>query len=69
MILKLIYSGLCKSTTCIIAVPRKLVREDVPLQRNEAYATVVRVPMQRNEAYESVTRPATHTCPDYELVQ
>ena len=49
----------------ILAVP-----EDLPLKRNEAYATVsgvsmqrneaysVVVPLQRNEAYENVERPA-----------
>ena len=56
---------------------------DVPLKRNEAYATVsgvsmqrneaysVVVPLQRNEAYNSVVRPAnalnTQTSPEYEI--
>ena len=30
----------------------------VSIQRNEAYSTVVPVPLQRNEAYEGVMRPA-----------
>ena len=60
------------------------VSEDLPLKRNEAYATVsevsmqrneaysVVVPLQRSEAYENVERPAnrldTQTNPEYEIV-
>ena len=48
------------------------VAEDLPLQRNEAYSTVV--PLKRNEAYEIVQRTAAHTVNsqtshDYETVQ
>ena len=61
------------------------IPEDLPLKRNEAYATVsgvsmqrneaysVVVPLQRNVAYENVERPAntldTQTNPEYEIVQ
>ena len=61
------------------------VPEDLPLKRNEAYATVsevplrrneaysVVVPLQRNEAYENVKRstntPDTQTSPQYEIIQ
>ena len=66
--------------------PRKkpAVPEDLPLKRNEAYATVSGVSMQRNEAYsvvvpsqrgvayENVERPAntldTETTPEYETI-
>ena len=42
----------------------------ISMQTNEAYSAVV--PLQRNEAYGSVVRPAntldTQTCPDYEII-
>ena len=50
------------------------VAEDLPLQRNEAYSTVV--PLKRNEAYETVQRTGlgannvdSQTSHDYETVQ
>ena len=63
---------------------RPAVFEDLPLKRNEAYATVSGVSMKRNEAYsvvvpsqrsvayENVERPAntldTQTSPEYETI-
>ena len=63
---------------------RPAVPEDLPLKRNEAYATVSGVSMKRNEAYsvvvpsqrgvayENVERPAntldTQTSPEYETI-
>ena len=57
------------------------VSEDLPLKRNEAYATVSGVLMQRNEAYsvvvprqrnDNVVRPTNtlgaHTSPEYEII-
>ena len=73
--------------SCLYTVSRKrpVISEDVPLKRNEAYATVSGVSMMRNEAYsvvvpqqrgvayENVERPAntldTQTSPEYEIIQ
>ena len=69
--------------SCVHSIPT--VPEDLPLKRNEAYATVsgvsmqrneaysVVVPLQRNDAYENVERstntPDTQTSPQYEIIQ
>ena len=41
--------------TCMCAVPQTpAMPEDLPLKRNEAYATVPGISMKRNEAYSLV---------------
>ena len=54
------HGAMSTSTKEVYTEPQKrpAVLEDLPLKRNEAYATVSAVSMKTNEAYDSVVVPS-----------